>query len=89
LEICSYGYGGASLTALVTPLDGTRAQGGWKYVTHQGAWKFKWPKEELYDLAVDPKENNNLADVQVEKVRLFRSRSKEMMKEMGYALDRP
>jgi arylsulfatase A-like enzyme len=64
-------------------------QGGWKYVTHQGAWKFKWPKEELYDLTVDPKENDNLAEVQVEKVRLFRSRSNAMMKEMGYALDLP
>jgi len=37
-------------------------QGNWKYVDHFGRWNKPWPKRELYDLAMDPKENLNLVD---------------------------
>jgi len=34
----------------------------WKYVTHFGKWVHQWPQRELYDLDLDPNENNNLVE---------------------------
>ena len=34
--------------------------GTWKYVEHFGTWTLPWPARELYDLARDPGELNNL-----------------------------
>jgi arylsulfatase len=34
----------------------------WKYVLHLGKWAHPWPRQELYNLALDPRENINLTD---------------------------
>jgi arylsulfatase len=42
-------------------------EGDWKYVYHWGKWNHPWPKKELYNIALDPAEQNNLADREPER----------------------
>ncbi len=48
--------------------------GDWKYVEHWGHWTVPWPRRELYDLAEDPGEHQNLVATRPDKAADLRGR---------------
>jgi len=60
--------------------------GDWKYVLHLGRWNHPWPQRELYNLALDPKEQLNLVDREPARSEAMRQRILQEVTRHGIAL---